>query len=308
MDNKGAKLNIRKISVIIYIFILFLPFHASAFYVFLESNTVKEGGIIKVKIGAKRGAKAADLIFLDEKYPAFFKGYELKEREMVYTAMVPVPLGTKGRKKLTVRVLTPAGIEEKAEKINVKPMKIEKTVLDTGGQLSEILLAALRKENKIIKAYQKKITPVLYDLPFIRPLEGRISENFGATRTYDGGGAQWRHKGIDIAAKEGTSIKASNNGTVAMSALGKAYGNAIVIDHGGGLYSLYFHMSRRFVKRGDKVAKGDVIGAVGTMGLSTGPHLHFQTNLFKVPVSPNELYGPGDAQIAVPAAVTATVQ
>jgi murein DD-endopeptidase MepM/ murein hydrolase activator NlpD len=260
-----------------------------SFYEILESNTVKEGGIIKIKIGAPEGAKAADLVFLDEKYPAFFKGYKVNEREMVYTAMVPVPLGTKGRKTLNIRVLLAGGIEEKEEKISVKKIMEIKSEVSTGGQMNKELLDALRNENKIIYLYVGKVTPVKYDMPFIMPVEGEISTTFGASRSYDEGEAAWRHKGLDIAAKEGTPVKASNNGTVVMSARGKAYGNSIIIDHGGGIFTLYFHMQTRFAKAGDKVAKGDVIGAVGSTGLSTGPHCHFQTDLFRVQVNPNEL-------------------
>jgi murein DD-endopeptidase MepM/ murein hydrolase activator NlpD len=272
--------------------ILCFTFRMSAFYEILESNTVKEGGIIKVKIGAERGAKAADIVFLGEKYPAFFKGYEARDREMVYTAMVPVPLDTKGGKKLKIRVLTPSGIEEKTEKISVKKLQEVESDIDTGGKLNDEFMKALAAENKIIHAYVQNITPIKYHLPFIIPLIGEITTVFGASRIYDNGQEKWRHKGVDIAAKEGTPVKASNDGIVAMAARGKAYGNTIIIDHGGGIFTLYFHMQKLFVKRGDKIAKGDVIGAVGATGLATGPHLHFQIDLFKVQVNPNELMAP----------------
>lgn len=261
-----------------------------SFYVILESNTVKEGGIIKVKIGAPQGAKAADIIFLDEKYPAFFKGFKVNEREMVYTAMVPVPLGTKGKKVMKIRVLLPGGIEEKEEKITVKKIMEIKSEVSTGGQMNPALLEALRKENNIIRLYVEKVSPVKYELPFINPVQaGEISTTFGAARSYDEGEAAWRHKGVDLAAKTGTPVKASNHGTVLMAARGKAYGNAVIVDHGGGIMTLYFHMDKLYAKAGDKVAKGDVVGAVGSTGLSTGPHLHFQMDLFKVAVNPNEL-------------------
>jgi murein DD-endopeptidase MepM/ murein hydrolase activator NlpD len=285
------------------IFIFWFAVSGFSFYEILESNTVKEGGIIKVKIGAPQSAKAADIIFLGQNYPAFFKGYELKERQLVYTAMVPVPLGTSGREKLIVRCLIDTGIAVKEEKIKVKKLKEEKSEVDTAGQMGAELLDVLGKENKIIHAYVEKVTPVKYELPFLMPVQGEISTNFGASRDYDKGVAAWRHKGIDIAAKEGTSVKASNNGTVVMAARGKAYGNSVIIDHGGGIFTLYFHLQKMYVKIGYKVAKGDIIGAVGHTGLATGPHLHFQTDLFKVPVNPNELIGPADEE---PAGVSGT--
>lgn len=84
------------------------------------------------------------------------------------------------------------------------------------------------------------------------------------------------HTGVDIRAASGTKIYASNHGTVATSGYNAAYGNYVVINHGGGYTTLYAHMSKRAVSQGDKVKQGDVIGYVGSTGYSTGPHLHFE--------------------------------
>lgn len=84
------------------------------------------------------------------------------------------------------------------------------------------------------------------------------------------------HTGVDIGASRGTKIFAANGGTVITSAYSSAYGNYVVINHGGGVSTLYAHMTKRAVGKGDKVTKGDVIGYVGSTGYSTGPHLHFE--------------------------------
>ena len=85
------------------------------------------------------------------------------------------------------------------------------------------------------------------------------------------------HTGVDIGAKKGASIYAANSGTVIVAGWSsKGYGNYVVIDHGGGKSTLYAHMSAIKTKKGAKVAKGDVIGLVGSTGWSTGPHLHFE--------------------------------
>ncbi len=86
-----------------------------------------------------------------------------------------------------------------------------------------------------------------------------------------------KHTGIDIGARQGSNIVAANSGTVITSGWStRGYGNYVVIDHGGGMSTLYAHMSKRLVSKGQKVAKGDVIGLVGSTGYSTGPHLHFE--------------------------------
>ena len=84
------------------------------------------------------------------------------------------------------------------------------------------------------------------------------------------------HTGVDLRASSGTKIYAANSGTVITSKYNTAYGNYVVIDHGGGVATLYAHMTKRLVSVGEKVKQGKVIGYVGSTGYSTGPHLHFE--------------------------------
>lgn len=86
----------------------------------------------------------------------------------------------------------------------------------------------------------------------------------------------WRHAAIDIADKTGTAIYAADAGTIEYIGWGTGYGNQIVVDHGGGKKTRYAHLSAFNVKSGNKVAKGETIGAMGSTGWSTGPHLHFE--------------------------------
>jgi len=86
----------------------------------------------------------------------------------------------------------------------------------------------------------------------------------------------WRHYGIDIANKIGTPIYACDTGVVEVAGWGTGYGNQIVVNHGGGRKSRYGHLAKFYVKKGDTVEKGEVIGLMGSTGNSTGPHLHFE--------------------------------
>ncbi len=86
----------------------------------------------------------------------------------------------------------------------------------------------------------------------------------------------WRHHAVDIANKMGTPVYACDAGVVEVAGWGQGYGNQIVIDHGGGRKSRYGHLSKFYVAKGEVVAKGEAIAAMGSTGRSTGPHLHFE--------------------------------
>lgn len=129
---------------------------------------------------------------------------------------------------------------------------------------------------------------------FIQPVEGRITTEFGLYRytDYTDGTkrAVTRHTGIDIAAAEGTPVPASNAGKVVYAGDVIITGGTVVIDHGGGLKTYYFHLSSVDCKAGDIVKQGDIIGKVGSTGYATGPHLHFEVKIGEYSISPWELF------------------
>ena len=98
------------------------------------------------------------------------------------------------------------------------------------------------------------------------------------------------HYGIDIGASYGTDIYAADGGYVTTSTYSSGYGNYVMIDHGDGRYTLYAHMTTRYVSEGDIVLQGDVIGIVGSTGVSTGPHIHFEVYEGGERVDPLQFY------------------
>jgi len=117
------------------------------------------------------------------------------------------------------------------------------------------------------------------------PVNGAVTSSFGY-RTHPVLGTQRLHAGVDFGAASGTPIVAADTGTVVSAGWHGGYGNAVIVDHGGGVATLYGHQSRLAVGSGSRVSRGQVIGYVGSTGMSTGPHLHFELRINGVPTDP----------------------
>lgn len=139
-------------------------------------------------------------------------------------------------------------------------------------------------EGPLLPGIYAGITPKKWEGAWGPPLSGnlRITGYFGEQRSFNGGPVQGHHGGTDFGADLGTPILSTNAGVVVMSGLYRTRGNIVVVDHGLGVFSLYGHMSERAVVVGDTVATGQVLGHVGSTGLSTGAHLHWEMSVFGV--------------------------
>jgi murein DD-endopeptidase MepM/ murein hydrolase activator NlpD len=124
--------------------------------------------------------------------------------------------------------------------------------------------------------------------PFSNPLDGELHVNapFGQRRSYSGGPARSYHAGYDLGADAGTPVLATARGTVVLAEPLQVRGNAVIVDHGWGVFSAFWHLSRIDVTAGQVVSAGDVIGLLGNTGLSTGPHLHWEMRVWGVAVDP----------------------
>lgn len=153
-------------------------------------------------------------------------------------------------------------------------------------QAQEELIAAIKR------AEAEKAAAGIVDNPYSGgaflwpcPSSTRITSNYGP-RTAPTSGASSYHQGIDIGAAHGADIVAAADGTVRAATSSSAAGNYVMIDHGGGLYSVYMHASELLVSPGQQVSAGQVIARVGSTGISTAPHLHFGVSLNGSYVSP----------------------
>lgn len=209
-------------------------------------------------------------------------------------ALIGLDLGLKpGPHAISVTFVDSEGRSETVEKTLVlrdrkfvlKRLQLaEKYVIAPPEELERIQ----REAEMVAEVYKNPNPGWLGDGIFIIPHEGEMMFNFGDRRIYNGK-TSGVHAGVDIEAPLGAAIAASNAGRVVLA--GELYfsGNTVIVDHGLGVFTSYFHMSKLLVRTGMIVAKGQVLGEAGSTGRSTGPHLHWGVKVFESRVNPRSL-------------------
>ncbi|MFH1386290.1 MAG: M23 family metallopeptidase [bacterium] len=120
---------------------------------------------------------------------------------------------------------------------------------------------------------------------FAMPATGPFSMKYGTIEKINNK-KRGQHRGLDIAVNTGTKVAAPNSGRVVFADKLKVFGGTVVIDHGRGIHTLYFHLSKIMTSIGEQVAKGDIIALSGNSGVSSGPHLHWGVSVHNVRVEP----------------------
>jgi murein DD-endopeptidase MepM/ murein hydrolase activator NlpD len=138
-------------------------------------------------------------------------------------------------------------------------------------------------------AYRQPFGPPAFASPFAPPREDEVTAPYGQRRVFNGR-QQGQHYGVDLAGAVGDPVAASNDGRVVLARDCYASGQSVVVSHGAGVFTVYFHLSRMDVRPGDGVRRGQPVGRVGQTGRVTGPHLHFGVKLDGLYVDPDSVY------------------
>lgn len=156
-------------------------------------------------------------------------------------------------------------------------------------QVLELRVADEQQQSNLLQDYLEEQKAILNFTPSIRPIRGWISSGFGYRRSPFTGKREF-HRGLDIVNRKGTPVVATADGRVKFAGHNGGYGNLVVIDHGMGVETKYGHLYRIEVKVGDRVIRGQEIGALGNTGRSTGPHLHYEVVVNKHAVDPRQYF------------------
>ncbi|MGH7962169.1 MAG: M23 family metallopeptidase, partial [Candidatus Binatia bacterium] len=207
-------------------------------------------------------------------------------------ALVGVPpWNATGERLLLLEVVAPDG--QRARVTRALPVRATNFALqniDMPVEQAFFLSAGLRPaEDAYLAPILNQVSPEpLWDGPFGIPADGVRTSPYGARRSYQGGSTASYHGGIDFAAPEGTPVLAPANGIVVLAEPLYVRGNLVILDHGAGVHTLYYHLSQVDVAEGQTVFRGDLLGLMGSTGLSTGSHLHWEVRIGEVYVAPDE--------------------
>ncbi len=142
-----------------------------------------------------------------------------------------------------------------------------------------------REYHEAMNIYRTFSKKRYWNQPFIAPMNSHITSSFGTARMYNATLKSY-HSGTDFRAPVGTPVHATNSGVVVLAKNRYYAGNSVLIDHGEGIYSCYYHLSTIHVKKGDVVKQGESLGLSGMSGRVTGPHLHYAIMLNGIQVDP----------------------
>lgn len=281
--------------IIAVFFFAYPPFlyAKSTVRVSFSSKSLKQGEVLLVNVTDKNGISTISGTMFN-KPVNFFKNSTGKK----YTALVGIDMDTKpDRHKLTLLIEDKNGKKTtKRYRIRVKPARFgtqELTLPPDKVTLNEETLKKVEIEkDKIGKVWEVFTDVRLWDGNFIQPVEGEMSDNFGLRRIINGE-QKSPHTGVDIDAPEGAPVLASNSGIALFTDDQFFSGRTLIIDHGLGLFTMYFHLSEILVTDMANVKKGEVIAKAGKTGRATGPHLHWGVRLNGARINPLALMSLG---------------
>jgi murein DD-endopeptidase MepM/ murein hydrolase activator NlpD len=252
-----------------------------AITVLLSTTTLMPGETLRVEVDGPIASVKPQATFMGKMYPFYIVGPNA-QRALMGMRLDADPGSYDLVVKTTDGKLTES--ERHAIRISTKTFKTENVNFS---KTKTELMKAERRESKIIgknKMYLSRDQQ--WESLFMYPVEGPVIGEYGIKRLRNGTIPAGFHKGVDLRAAKGTPLLAANSGTVMLASNFRAHGKTVLLNHGQGVMTIYLHMDSIAVRVGQKVRKGEMLGKVGSTGLSTAPHVHYQVFVHGVPVDP----------------------
>lgn len=208
-----------------------------------------------------------------------------------HIAFTSLPIETKtGVRKVRVKVRSHPAFESELRVVpaewRTRKLSVSKSFTEKRSEELQARIVADREA--FAKAQGGKISKPHFTQGFALPCDSAFTAFFGDRRTFNGQ-LKSRHYGLDLNGAVGDPIHAANDGVVVLVRDAFFSGNSVIIDHGGGVFTLYFHLSAFDVAEGDRVKRGQLIGKIGSTGRVTGPHLHWSVKIANRYVDPQRL-------------------
>ena len=272
------------------VFILFFMSTLFAFNVKLSSNKIENGKTVYVEFEKDENIKYKSMTLNKKTYKVFDNPVDTKR---MY-ALLPISYYEKPmHKNIEVNYKYKGKTFSKNISMDIKNGNYERETITVSKSKVNPTDKAVKKRiskeyNEAMKIYKTINNESYITSKFIMPMDSKITSSFGKARIYNNT-LNGYHSGTDFRAKVGTPIIASNDGVVVLVKKRFYSGGTVIIDHGEGIYTCYFHMSKFMVKKDQRVKKADEIGLSGQSGRVTGPHLHFSVRVSGVQVEPLQL-------------------
>jgi murein DD-endopeptidase MepM/ murein hydrolase activator NlpD len=266
-----------------------LAYAETALWVEVLPSPVKQGGVCLIRATGATPINSVYGEFRGEKFPMVLEG-----QNEAYSGLLGIDMETRaatyeikvGAIDESWRVYSTA-LSLKVESVDFGTQKLSlpRSMVDLDAKSLERVNKEARRLELLFQGLRDER---LWSGAFLSPLKGEIMAVFGIRRILNG---QQRspHAGIDLRAEEGTPVLASNSGVVVLVDELFFSGRSVIVDHGWGIYSMYFHLSDPLVREGDRIRKGATLGRVGSTGRSTGPHLHWGIRMKGARVDPLSL-------------------
>ena len=256
----------------------------------VDPSKVDQGDLAVIRVGPSGSARIDRVEISGLGLPARFSRIGND-----FVALVGIPYTSKPAKRtFTVKGLAGGKEGTVSASLEITPKKFPEERLYVPKEQNDLLSdPGIEKDQEKINGVKSRSGgEPLWTGPLLMPVDGEITTEYGLIR-YVNDVDDGRHSGLDIAAKSGTPVLAANNGRVVLAEKLILTGYTVIIDHGLGLMTSYSHLSRIDVPVGASVKTGQKIGAVGSTGFSTGPHLHWTVSIGTTPTNPRPLLKDG---------------